>query len=257
MLELKVNSTENVPVSPTDLETALFETILVRKGQPIFLDRHLSRMASGLLFMKMNSLPTSASIREAIVRCLSLTGTVDGAVKLMAVDQTLLVLPRTAASVPAAVAIGISTAVVRESNSSLAKIKTVARSWSDALSAEAVQTGVFDCIALNEQGNLTEGGRTNLFLVQNDKLLTPPLHDSCLPGITRSIVLETGKVKEQPLKMENLIQCEAAFLTNALIGAVSVSRITGIGMKQPEHPLLQEVQARITCAIQEDLSALG
>lgn len=257
MFELKVHSTENIPISPTNLETALFETILVREGQPIFLDRHLSRMASGLLFMKTNNLPTSASIREAIVRCLSLTKTVNGAVKLMTVAQTLHVLPRTAAPVPAAIAIGISTAVVRESNSSLAKIKTVARSWSDALRSEAVRTGVFDCIALNEQGHLTEGGRTNLFLVQNDKLLTPSLHDSCLPGITRSIVLETGKVKEQPLKMEDLVQCDAAFLTNALIGAVPISRITEIGRKQPQHPIIQEVQTRIARAIREELSALS
>ncbi|MCK5879439.1 MAG: aminotransferase class IV [Holophagae bacterium] len=256
MLELKATSTETVPVSAADMETALFETILVRKGQPVFLDRHLSRMAAGLVFMKMDTLPENSAVRKAILHCLSLTGTVNGAVKLVAAGRTLYVLPRTAAPVPASIAIGISKIVVRETNSSLAGIKTVQRNWSDALGAEAARTDVFDCVALNEQGHLTEGGRTNLFLVQNDRLVTPPLDDSCLPGITRSIVFETGKVKEQTLKKKDLIQCEAVFLTNALIGAVPVSRITGIGRKQSEHPLIQEVQAQIERAILENLNAL-
>ncbi|NOY23570.1 MAG: aminotransferase class IV [Acidobacteria bacterium] len=253
MLELTIHASENMRVSPTEMDTALFETIRVSEGQPIFLDRHLNRMAVGLLFMKTESLPPAESVRTAIIRSLALTGTVGGAIKLMAAGPLLHVLPRKAAPVPAAVVIGISKSVLRQSASPLAKLKPVARSWSDALRAEAAQTGAFDCIALNEHENLTEGGRTNLFLVQSGEIMTPPLADGCLPGISRSIVLETGKVMEQPLKPKDLAQCEAAFLTNALIGAVPVSKVLGMGRKNLHHPLILEVKREITRAVVEDL----
>ena len=257
MLELKVTIEENLLASVKEVKTALFETILIREGQPVFLDRHIRRLAAGLLFMKMDNLPDSGAVRKAIVHCLSLARTVDGAVKLMAVGHTLHVLPRKAAPVPAAIAIALSNKVIRDSNSPLAKIKTVDRSWSEALRVEALKADVFDCVALNEQGHLTEGGRTNLFLVQNDRIFTPPLHDSCLPGVTRSVVLESGKVEEQPLKPEDLAQCEAAFLTNVLIGAVPVAEVHGIGNKNPNHPLIQGAQVEIAAAIREDLTAFS
>jgi len=257
MLKLKINESENIPVSPQYLEQALFETILVREGQPVFLSRHLNRMAAGLMFMKMDELPSLLSIREAIIECLSMTGTVEGGIKLMAIGQLLHVLPRTVVQAPETIAIGISETVIRDANSSLAGIKTVQRVWSDALRAEALRMNVHDCIALNSEGNLTEGGRTNLFLVQNERLVTPPLHDSCLPGVTRSIVLEMDNTAEVQLSREDLVQCEAAFLTSALIGAVPIAQVIGIGKKDPHHPLIQGVQAEIARAIREDLNLLS
>jgi len=254
MLKLKINESENIAVSPQYLDQALFETILIRAGQPVFLSRHLNRMAAGLVFMKMDQLPSASSIREAIIECLSLTGTVDGAIKLMAIGNILHVLPRTVVPASETIAIGISETVVRDANSSLAGIKTVQRVWSDALRAEAARNNVYDFIALNSEGNLTEGGRTNIFLVQDERLVTPPLDDSCLPGVTRSIVLEMENTAEVRLNREDLVQCEAAFLTSALIGAAPIAQVIGIGKKDPHHPLIQGVQAEIARAIREDLN---
>ena len=255
MLELKTYIEENVSLSAEELETALFETILVREEQPLFLDRHLRRLSTGLSFMKMDDLPEAGGVWKAIGQCLSLTGTINGAVKLVAAGNILHVLPRTAAPVPDAIAIAISKTVVRKRNSSLARIKTVQRSWSEALRREAAEASVFDCVALNETGSLTEGGRTNLFLIQNDRIFTPPLNDSCLPGVTRSIVLETGWIIEQPLKKEDLLHCEAAFLTNVLIGAVPIAEVVGMGKKDPDHPLIRKVQREIAGEIRKNLAA--
>ncbi len=69
--------------------------------------------------------------------------------------------------------------------------------------------------------------------------------------------MESGKVEEQPLKPEDLAQCEAAFLTNVLIGAVPVAEVHGIGNKNPNHPLIQGAQVEIAAAIREDLTAFS
>ncbi|MBP1691127.1 MAG: branched-chain amino acid aminotransferase [Bacteroidetes bacterium] len=75
---------------------------------------------------------------------------------------------------------------------------------SQMMKLEAVQGGYVEAIALDVQGNLSEGSGENLFLVHDGVLLTPPLASSILPGITRLAIMQLARemgyeVKEGPV----------------------------------------------------------
>lgn len=94
----------------------------------------------------------------------------------------------------------------------------------------AKSQGADETIWLNSDGNLTEGTATNLFIVCNGELLTPPPEEGLLAGVMRSLVIEISnemglKVCEKPLPLEILKEAEEAFVTNAVIGVVPLTKI--------------------------------
>jgi len=67
--------------------------------------------------------------------------------------------------------------------------KTSRRSRYDAAWQAAEARGAFDALFFNERGELTEGGRSNVFVRVGDTWITPPLTCGVLPGIMRGVLL--------------------------------------------------------------------
>ncbi len=120
---------------------------------------------------------------------------------------------------------------------------------SGLIKMEAVMEGYSEGIALNPDGNLSEGSGQNLFVVRNDVLYTPPLSASILPGITRDTIItlaqEMGfQVKEPDLPREMLYIADEVFFvgTAAEITPIrSVDKITiGSGRRGPIVAALQQ-----------------
>lgn len=59
--------------------------------------------------------------------------------------------------------------------------------------AEALEKGYDEAILLAPEGTVAEGSGENLFLVKNGKLITPPLAEIILPGITRIAIMELAE----------------------------------------------------------------
>jgi branched-chain amino acid aminotransferase len=119
---------------------------------------------------------------------------------------------------------------------------------SQLIKMEAVAEGYSEGIALDTQGNLSEGSGQNLFLVRDNVLYTPPLSAAVLPGITRSTIVTLAQdlgftVVEQVLPREMLyISDEAFFVGTAaeLTPIRSVDKIQiGKGQRGPVAEALQ------------------
>jgi para-aminobenzoate synthetase/4-amino-4-deoxychorismate lyase len=101
--------------------------------------------------------------------------------------------------------------------------KTSVRQRYDAgwLAAEA--QGAFDALFFNERGELTEGGRSTVFVKLNGRWITPPLRAGILPGVMRSVVLADPQwqAQEQTLYLPQLHQAQEIMVCNALRGILS------------------------------------
>jgi len=80
-----------------------------------------------------------------------------------------------------------------------------------------------DCFILNEKGKIIESISSNVFIVSNGVLYTPPLEDGCVGGIMRMNVINSAiengiTVYENTLSPQNLLAADEIFLTNAIQG---------------------------------------
>lgn len=87
--------------------------------------------------------------------------------------------------------------------------------------------GKEDALIFDHQDNILETSSANIFLVINGELYTPSLSQAVLPGIMRQVIIEQAHGHglicfEDCLTREHLLQAEAVFLTNSIIGCMPV-----------------------------------
>ena len=97
---------------------------------------------------------------------------------------------------------------------------------------EANRYGAKEAIFLNHQGYVAEATADNIFIVQDGKVLTPPVRAGALPGITRQTVLEIASDLEIPAEERNMILvdiygADECFLTGTAAKVVPVTKVDG------------------------------
>ncbi len=104
----------------------------------------------------------------------------------------------------------------------LLRHKITARTQYDNAWRSAEAQGAFDMLFQNEEGELTEGARSNVFLLRDGEWCTPPLAAGVLPGIMRCVVLADPqwRAKERRLTLDDLHHAEKIVVCNALRGVM-------------------------------------
>jgi len=95
---------------------------------------------------------------------------------------------------------------------------------------QAQQGKCVEALWFTTANRLAEGCISNVIIIKNGVLNTPPLDTPVLPGITRGIVLEIARqigmeVQECPLTVNDLLDADEVLLTNAIMQVMPVIRI--------------------------------
>ena len=104
----------------------------------------------------------------------------------------------------------------------LLRHKTTSRAEYDRAWRSAEAQGGFDMLFFNERGELTEGGRSNVFVKLDGRWYTPPLSAGLLPGVMRQVLLDDQAMQasERTLTRADLLRAQALVVCNALRGAL-------------------------------------
>jgi para-aminobenzoate synthetase/4-amino-4-deoxychorismate lyase len=205
----------------------LFETIRASRseGAP-YLDRHLARLANGArrlgfacepatlraaVLTQIGELPDDAEYRLRLVLAH------DGKVSIT--HAPLRPLPPGPVKILLAQDLGFA---ATEASDALLGFKSSRRADYDKAWQQAEALGGFDAIFINTRGELTEGGRSNLFVKLAGRWWTPPLASGVLPGVMRAVLLEDPQwgATERVLLPADLDAAEALVVSNALRAAV-------------------------------------
>ena len=132
----------------------------------------------------------------------------------------------------------------RNEHSAIAGLKTTSYAENVIALAHAHERGAGEALFLNTAGDLCEGTGTNVFLVLDGELVTPPLSSGCLAGITRALVIELTGAAERPITGDALSAASEVFLTS------STREVQPVG--QP-GPVTSEAAAALRALIERDL----
>ncbi|HDR8858302.1 anthranilate synthase [Burkholderia territorii] len=205
----------------------LFETTAATRADGIrHLERHLARLRRSADAFGFR-LDADALRREIDARCAALDGDGPYRMKLAlakdgAVDITAAPLkPLPAGPVGVMLASAHGFAPTRTDDALLVH-KTTRRAEYDRAWQAAEALGGFDMLFVNERGEVTEGGRSNLFVKLDGRWVTPPLSSGVLPGVMRGVLLDdrTFGAEERIVTLDDLARADALLLTNALRGAL-------------------------------------
>jgi len=227
----------------------VFETLQVAGGTPFALTRHLARLrfsSDGLGLLP----PDDDQVRQAVASVLDAdpqAGLVritwsSGAGPLGSSrgdgPGTLIVATQKANVWEASTRVHLCP-WTRNEHGALVGLKTTSYAENVLALDAAHQRQCSEALFLNTAGLLCEGTGTNLFVVVDDQLVTPPLSSGCLAGITRALVLEVTDAQEGDLHPDDLAQASEAFLTSSTRDVQAISHIDDLALPQAPGPQTQ------------------
>ncbi len=100
--------------------------------------------------------------------------------------------------------------------------KTTCRSWYNNATSSIEKGNCFDIVFFNENSEITECSRANIFIQMKGKLYTPPINCGLLPGILRKRLIKSKMCIERVFKIDDLYHAEEVYWGNSVRGLVRV-----------------------------------
>jgi branched-chain amino acid aminotransferase len=99
------------------------------------------------------------------------------------------------------------------------------------IKSDALRAGFDEALVLTNDGHVSEGSAMNIFMVRDGILITPPVTENILEGITRRTVIELAKyelkleVLERPIDRTEIYICDEFFMTGTAAQVTAVTRV--------------------------------
>lgn len=230
----------------------VFETLKSTDGHAFALTRHLRRLTRSARGMGLPE-PDEAEVARACQAVLAanpmphgrLRITYTGGISPLGSDRgeagaTLVVAAGPVSGHPAAGAV-VTVPWTRNERGALTGLKTTSYGENVVALARAREQGATEAVFANTTGRLCEGTGSNVFVVLDGRLLTPPLSSGCLAGITRELVIEWAGAHEEDLPYEALGEAEEVFITSSLRDVQPVSRVDARELPGAPGPVTAKV----------------
>lgn len=205
----------------------LFETILLYKGKPVFLDEHLARIDKSIIDLDLN---IDKLEKDEVFQYLNNNkNTLEYEVlKIVLSEKNRLFLKReyiyTEKDYQRAFSLNILE--VRRNESSIFTFHKTLNYGDNILEKrKSKKMGYDEPIFLNSKNQVTEGATSNIFVIVQDKIYTPKLSCGLLNGIVRQYIISNYDVIESEIDLEFLNNADEIFLTNSLFGIMPVNNL--------------------------------
>ncbi len=255
-------------ISPLDrgflFADGVYEVIPVYAGQAFRLDDHLRRLEQSLQGIRLANPLSDGEWQTMIETLIERNGGGEQAVYLQVTrgvaarnhafpedyQATIFAMssPRSSQAPTDIDDAGVAAITAEDIRWRHCHLKTIALLPNILLRQQAVEEGCYEAILLRD-GWVTEGAASNVFIVEDGHLLTPPADHRVLPGITRSVVMELAAsegiaCREEKISMSRLQRADEIWVTSSTRELVPVVRLDEhpVGNGSP-GPLWRQMQA--------------
>ena len=237
----------------------LFETLRASNGQIFYIQQHIDRLFYSLqqvlIELPMTRLELTKAVKEtlarnkyknAIIRLMVTRGDTESNIQIDSkIHPTVVINIRPFTPLPkVSYKKGIRVMLFQERANLVNGLSVRLKSCnylSNILIKELSDRKNFtEGVVVDPDFGVTEGTTSNIFIVEQGQLKTPPLSPYVLPGITRQVVLEIARdhkipFTEEKITVDELIYADEVFITNSCIEIVPVTQVNSnfIGLKKP------------------------
>jgi branched-chain amino acid aminotransferase len=268
-LDGKLVDAAEARVSPFDhgllVGDGVFETVRVYGGRPFAWTRHLDRLGHSAAGLGL-TVPDRGALRAAADAVLAandhvearLRITVTGGVAPLGSERgesgpTVIVATSVVKPGPASVRV-VVVPWVRNDRGATAGLKTTSYAENVRALAYAQERGASEAIFANTRDELCEATGSNVFVVRDGVVATPPGASGCLLGVTRALVLELGvPIEETPLPLDALHDADEAFLTSTTREVQPIAAIDDRPVPSVPGPITAKLAELFTALVARDL----
>ncbi|USQ77775.1 aminotransferase class IV [Ornithinimicrobium cryptoxanthini] len=226
----------------------VFETAKIIDGQVFARTRHHDRMDRSLAGLGLGTLDRErvdegieAVLQDEMIEFGRLRYTITGGVGPLGSDRldspmTYIVTAGDQPRPTPATTVGV-VPWIRNERAATVGLKTTSYAENVVALAAAKKLGGTEAIFANGAGDLCEGTGSNIFVVRDGVIFTPPLESGPLAGITRALTIEWCReegleVREEALPLSVLGEVDEAFLTSSTRDVQAIAAVRVVGAQQ-------------------------
>ena len=222
----------------------VYEVIPAYDGKALRFEHHMQRLQNSLDAVRITNPLTNAQWQEVLDKLISETGSEDQYLYLHITrgvasrdhrfpdetKPTVFVMSSVLQPVePALLEKGISAVTLDDIRWQHCNIKAIALLPNILLRQQAVDQDAMEAILIRD-GDITEGAASNVFIVSDGVIKTPPKGKKLLPGITRDLVVELAKTHNMPVEEvaiteKEFLAADEVWLTSSTKEILPVTRI--------------------------------
>ena len=242
------HSTENLSPFEQLSGKNVYEVIRVREGVPLFLEDHLHRFRASALSVGIPSVDSDEVLTARLYQLVTKNEVSDQNIKLILNKEVGLLSFFTKSPYPPETyyQTGMKTTLLKLERQD-PNIKIQREEYQKTVLAEREKTGAYEVLLVDQHDNVTEGSRSNLFIVKSGKLHTSPAK-TVLLGIVRSKVVsicqEQGiEIIEQNIPVSELTSIEGAFISGTGNDVLPIASIDDVTLDSTNNPIIQTIMA--------------
>jgi branched-chain amino acid aminotransferase len=246
-----IETSDNIDTHEMDNNRKVYEVIRIIDGVPLYLEDHYARLKNslGLLGFDLNITESDMSVRiRKVVAANNLTNC---NVKVIVynnerlLQNCLVYISKSyypsGEEIEKGVRVGLLKLERRDPN-----IKLVNKEYKERVARSISENNAFEVLLVNSAGVITEGSKSNVFFVKEQKVYTAP-GELVLKGITRKYIINAcrrigAEVVEDLINIDSLSCIDGLFLSGTSIKVLPVSYIENREFKSASHSLITAVR---------------
>jgi D-alanine transaminase len=224
----------------------IYEVILVKNGVLINADKHFTRLKKSLAEISINSPYTTSSLKIIIHELLKQNYKFDGSIYLQITrgaakrahefpnpnvkPSLVITLSPLRSNLDKLYELGTKVITYPDLRWKRRDIKSIALLPNILAKQKAIENNAREAWLFDDNNNITEGSSSTSYIVKNNSIITHPLTQEILPGVTRTLVLNLAKtanikIEERVFSIDEAKSAEEAFLTSTTVGIIPIVKI--------------------------------
>lgn len=226
---------------------SLYEVLRIIDGKPLFLQRHLERLENSAKLISVELWLTEDEIKEKIKQLIDENNITTGNIKFVFnVDNDIFLAYFIKHHYPSEEDYknGVKTIFYHgERKNPNAKIINIG--FREAVDKEIKEKNAYEAILVDRNGFITEGSKSNIFMIKDRKVITSPL-EAVLPGITRNVIIEVCRkmgleVLEEKVHYKDVKNLDALFISGTSPEVLPISKVEDLKFNSSQNEFVLKI----------------
>lgn len=226
---------------------ALYEVIRIIEGRPLFLQRHLDRLENSAKLVGVELWITKDEIKEKIKQLVEENNIAIGNIKFVFnVDNKAFLAYFIKHHYPSKddYENGVKT-IFYHGERKNPNAKIINMDFRELVEKEIKEKKAYEAILVDRNGFITEGSKSNIFMIKDGKTITSPLED-VLPGITRSVIVELCRnmgleVLEEKVHYKDINNIDALFISGTSPEVLPISKVEDMNFNSSRNEFVLKI----------------
>lgn len=242
---------------------SVYEVVRIIGGVPLFLEDHFERLRNSIEAKGNLSSISLSYICDSIKKLIKANCTGNCNVKLITneageLENTIFYISKSYYPSEQEFSSGVRLGLIRLERHN-PNVKVMNQAYRETVSKKILEDNVFEVLLVSRDGMITEGSKSNVFFLKNNRVYTAP-EGYVLKGITRKYAIEACQnagieIVEELVPVDGLLGMDAAFISGTSIKVLPIASVEEHSFNSGSHPAIVRIRREYDKMIDEYIKA--